>query len=129
MRQELEERLRDRYPPLFRDLRADTDVSPLSRGIEVRDGWFDLLDRLCLAINAALVMKPDPAFEFRQIKEKFGVLRVYATRTTDSWITFLLDAVRDESKTICENCGAGGAGLVTDDLPWRIRCRDCREVK
>ncbi len=129
MRIELEERLGAKYPALFRRLRVDPMTSPMGRGIEVGDGWFELLDQFCLAVDTALAMRPDPDFQFEQIKQKFGELRVYATPTADARLALLLDMVRGESKTICEHCGAGGAELITNDGPWRIRCADCREVR
>jgi hypothetical protein len=62
MTPELEDRLRDRYPQLLRDLRGDPTETALARGIECEDGWYDLIDRLLAAITAALERHPNPGF-------------------------------------------------------------------
>lgn len=124
MRTELEERLRTSYPHLFRHLRTDPGTVPLGRGVEVDDGWFDLVDRLCRGLAAEL--ESDPAFCLEQIKQKFGVLRVYATATANPRVNGLIAAAAEESRTTCEACGAVGAALVTRKGTMRTLCPSCR---
>ncbi|MFI5404994.1 MAG: hypothetical protein ACHQ1D_00625 [Nitrososphaerales archaeon] len=74
---------------------------------ETEDGWFELLYGLCLKIEE---LKPD-SFEFTQIKEKFGLLRIYFTIMDNSddkcaSIHDLCDAYEEESALVCEMCGS-----------------------
>jgi hypothetical protein len=125
MRTELEDRLREDHPGLFRHLRTDPMLHPLGRGVEAADGWFDLIDRLCGRVAEELAARPDEAFAFEQVKEKFGVLKVYTTPTTNKCILDLIAAAREESRTTCELCGAAGA-LACGNGRWRTLCPECR---
>lgn len=127
MRSDLEDRLREKYPPLFRHLRADPRVSPLGWGIEVQDGWYDLLDRLCAAVTGELAETPDADFCFEQVKQKFGVLRVHTSPAGNPRVADLIAAASDESRTTCEHCGATAAARVTDTGYWQTLCPACRE--
>lgn len=126
MTTELEERLRTSYPHLFRHLRTDPMSVPLGRGIEVEDGWFDVIDRLCRGLSEELESNPDPPFCLEQVKQKFGVLRVYATASANPRVGELVAAAAGESRTTCEACGATGAGLVTRRGTMRTLCPTCR---
>lgn len=126
MRTELEERLRDSYPHLLRHLRTDPMTVPLGRGIEVEDGWFDLIGRLCRGLSDELERNPDPGFCLEQVKQKFGVLRVYTTPTTNPRVADLIAAAIDESRTTCEPCGASGATVITHKGRMQALCPACR---
>lgn len=126
MRTELEQRLRQAHPQLFRLLRVDPLAVPIGRGIETDDGWYELLDRLCSRLDEELARTPDPAFAFEQVKQKFGVLRVYTTPTANARLTGLITDAVGESRTTCEPCGATGATLVTHAGTMRTLCEACR---
>lgn len=126
MRTEFEERLRENYPQLFRHLRTDPMIVPLGRGIEVEDGWSDLIDRLCRDLSEELERNPDPGFCLEQVKQKFGVLRVYATATTNARIAELIATVTEESRMTCETCGATRATQVTHKGKMQTLCPACR---
>lgn len=126
MRTELENSFRGRYPELFRHLRTDPMSVPLGRGIEVEDGWFDLIDRLCRDLTEELGRNPDPDFCLEQVKQKFGVLRVYTAATANLRIAERIAAAVEESRTTCEVCGATGATLVTRKGTMQTRCPTCR---
>lgn len=65
-------------------------------------GWDDLL----LKLDAFLV-NIDPDYEIQQAKEKFGVLRFYATSTKFDAVThMIIRSIEGSSKYICEYCGA-----------------------
>jgi len=74
-----------------------------SRGIEVGDGWFDLIWEMCEIIEPLV----DKNFYFTQIKEKFGGLRVYTTEAPTE-VYEILDEYEDKSYNICEECGKDG---------------------
>jgi hypothetical protein len=76
MHKELEEKFRDRWPGWFRDLYGDYRLTCMAWGFAHDDGWFDLVWRLCEAIEA---LGPDEDFKVEQVKEKFGGLRFYVS--------------------------------------------------
>ncbi len=91
MKAELENKLIEKYPDLFRDRHKSPKETLICFGCECGDGWFDILDNLCgYIVNVQrcrsyyLATKdgkdidfhcPDVVFD--QIKEKYGTLRVY----------------------------------------------------
>ena len=96
--------------------------SCMAWGLEVEDGWYDLIDRLCEDI-----MKEKPAEDFcaSQVKEKFGGLRFYTWGGSDR-IDDLISAAQAESYKICEVCGSRED--VTSEGSWiKTLCRDCRK--
>lgn len=96
---ELEHKLIEKYPKLFRDVNRSPKESLMCFGCEHGDGWFDILDNLCgyltnlqknrafyLGFKQEVVDSDDKSFDtcfkcpdivFTQIKEKYGTLRVY----------------------------------------------------
>lgn len=92
MSPEKQEILFARYPGIFRDRTKPMTESCMHWGIEVGDGWFDLLNALCEAINKpysgsvrAVEDGSDEGFEYEfpqvvadQVKEKYGTLRFYS---------------------------------------------------
>ena len=117
--------LYEKYPNLFAN--KDNSQSPMCYGIECNLGWYDLLSCLCWRINQhkqqmidrfRYLIKNDPEklktepdyvdVKFDQIKQKFGVLRVYYSGG-DEYIRGAVSAVEDCSSTICEQCGNSGS--------------------
>ena len=103
MNPELSKQLCEKYPKIFRNRHGDPKDSPISFGIECGDGWYKVIDMLCLAASnvystsiyvdaedgVKLDLKPNaynkeyyfgiepPQVIADQIKEKFGSLRFY----------------------------------------------------
>lgn len=75
MRKELEQQFATRWPEWFVDLYGDPLQTCMSRGFQHRDGWFDLVWRLCEQIEK--VPNKGKSFKVAQVKEKFGGLRFY----------------------------------------------------
>ncbi|VXD03993.1 conserved hypothetical protein [Pseudomonas sp. 9AZ] len=98
------------YPPYANDGRF---------GFECLDGWVDLLDAA-----AGLIQKhvdetgADQVFA-RQVKEKFGGLRIYTWNADDRALA-IFDLVEGLSSFICEECGR--LGSITKRNGW-LRCR------
>lgn len=115
MRQTL---LYQRYPVLYRGRKRLITESLMSLGIERRDGWFDLLDRLSVRIEARALERPargtreTDVRESEQVKEKYGTLRFYLAASDDDFDRWILE-VEDESEGR-ELCG----------IAWRARRRD-----
>ncbi|MBI4990298.1 MAG: hypothetical protein HZC23_15895 [Rhodocyclales bacterium] len=61
--------LKRRYPAQFEDLP--------NYMISIDPGWFEPIEEACRRINALLTNEEKALFRWRQIKEKFGGLRMY----------------------------------------------------
>ena len=99
MSPELEQKLTEKYPKLFRDVNRSPKESLMCFGCEHGDGWYDIIDNLCgyitylqKSVSYYVSLKEDtkdsddksfdgrfhcPDVVFMQIKEKYGTLRVY----------------------------------------------------
>jgi uncharacterized protein with HEPN domain len=136
-----------RYPVLFRLANQDAEATPepfAVDGFTVGDGWFGIIDRLAGELSA------DPDLFVIQVKEKFGLLRVYLRadnrRSTRGHLTApasgspllsvhfspemsgRLDAAMaravEESRRTCEVCGK--PGKLAERSRWlSVRCRPC----
>jgi hypothetical protein len=99
MSPELEHKLIEKYPKLFRDVNKSPKESLMCFGCEHGDGWYDIIDNLCgyitylqksvsyyLGLKENIKDNDDKSFDgqfhcpdvvFMKIKEKYGTLRVY----------------------------------------------------
>jgi hypothetical protein len=106
MKAELQQKIFDKYPKIFGDRTKPKTESCMFWGLEVGDGWYDLIDTLCEALTNTystsveideedgkrLGIKPynfkdektsyyfsvePPQVKASQVKEKFGTLRFY----------------------------------------------------
>ena len=94
-----------KYPSLFKND---------SFHFECGNGWYELLDVLCKRIEhwECRGSIPRTDFEFTQIKEKFGALRIYCNYA-DDLIYGLIDMTEAMSTRICEECGNPGRMMPT----------------
>lgn len=99
---ELEMKLVEDFPQIFRDHGGDPMKTCMAWGIAVGDGWHDLIRKLCEDI---MTMNPPEAFKAAQVKEKFGGLRFYAIGATPEISERIKEAER-ESYNTCEKCGS-----------------------
>ena len=76
MRNELQQKLFDKYPDMFGERHLDMSQTCMCWGIETNDGWYHILDYMCNELKK-LQEKYDLKIIFRQVKEKYGTLRVY----------------------------------------------------
>jgi hypothetical protein len=74
-------------------------------GFMCGDGWFDLIRVLCEDITR---LKPSSNFSVVQVKEKGGMLRIYADNVPLSIARLVKDA-EGASTQRCEYCGANGS--------------------
>lgn len=135
---ELEKKLIEKYPELFRDMYGDPQKTCLAFGIECGDGWYDLIDNICHIIKQEIdnrerairyaktwnkdTLNPDSEYFCRedkevpdpievtitQIKEKLGTLRFYYNGGTD-YIHGAVQMAENMSAHICEVCGERGS--------------------
>lgn len=106
MSPELEQKIFNKYPKIFKDSTKSPQETCMCWGLEVGDGWYELIDVLCEALTYTFTtsvrvdeedgkrlgiepykdIKGDLSYFFRveppqvvadQVKEKFGTLRFY----------------------------------------------------
>ena len=96
MNVELQDKLYKKYPKIFEDTSKPATESCMAWGLEVGDGWYNIIDMLCQSVSecytTSIRIQPEdkhmvndepfytiypPDFIATQIKEKFGTLRVY----------------------------------------------------
>ncbi|WP_321945355.1 hypothetical protein [Paraburkholderia sp. J10-1] len=109
MHEELQKTLRERYPRIFPFAHPNRDPHAVSSfsGFECWDGWFDLLDALCLNLQAATDFRGSPQVVAVQVKEKFGALRFY-TDVADAGQRGMIELAESMSARLCEKCGNRG---------------------
>lgn len=134
MRDELDSLLCAKYPKIFKDRNAPMTETAMCWGLEVGDGWFDIINQLCgniqshidwkngqrerlLKDNPYKVKIPDEVCQVvaSQVKEKFGTLRFYYSGG-DEYISGLVSMAESMSGVTCEECGkpgeTGGRGWI-----------------
>lgn len=109
--------LRNRYGPWFDEL---------DYGFAVGDGWAELLADLTAEI-ASIVGGPEaaPRLRVRQVKEKFGRLRVDLQGRPPRHAAALEAALRraeGRSGQICEACGRPGRLRICREGIWHTAC-------
>ena len=116
MREELDKALCEKYPKIFRDRHGDPAKTAMCWGFP-GDGWYDILDTLCGAIqdrcDNVKVYKDDELVPVCaqvvaiQVKEKFGELRFYYSGG-DEEIRGMVAMAEYMSVRTCEQCGKPG---------------------
>lgn len=129
MNSELEQKLFEKYPLLYRGRSLPPSQSSMHWGIEADDGWFSLIDQLSCDIESEIRRMKDaccPDDELPaavQVKEKFGSLR-FRLRPTTNTIRELCEAALDASLLLCELCGS--AMDAKNIERHAARCASCR---
>lgn len=106
MNKELQDKLYERFPALYRQHTLDMRQTCMCWGFDVDDGWFDLIWMLSLALEDES-KQTGAVIEAVQVKEKFGGLRFYTGPCTDRGYTLINLAERMADMT-CEVCGKHG---------------------
>ena len=83
MKIELDNKLVNKYPVIFKDRHALMQNTCMCWGFEHDVGWYDLLDELCANIQQ-IMDKYNIDVTAAQVKEKFGGLRFYVYITDES---------------------------------------------
>jgi hypothetical protein len=76
---------------------------------EINEGWYEIIWDLCEQLSH------NKDIYFRQIKEKFGSMRIYAALYSDEDYELISEACK-RSQTTCERCGQPGSIV---DSEWR----------
>ncbi|KZV77303.1 hypothetical protein PENSPDRAFT_660526 [Peniophora sp. CONT] len=110
MRAKLTQALFAAYPALYRGRVLSVRENLMSYGFACGDGWYPIIDRLSTTLTRHIgelpVEKRDDYYAF-QVKEKFGALRFYMTRSTQE-MEDAISAAAQESLRTCEECGEPG---------------------
>lgn len=126
MKKELEEKLMNDFPKLFRGTHEPITQNLMPFGCECGDGWFGLIYDLSKKIDdeaKRLELSDEYYPKLTQVKEKFGTLRYYILGATDKMLDWIEEA-EIKSGGICESCGEGGT--VHNDLGWvSTLCEKC----
>jgi hypothetical protein len=98
-----------RFPYLFQQRKHGIMNSCMAWGIEVGDGWFSLIEALCVRLE------PYTGYvQFGQVKEKYGTLRAYVDygrglhENDHDRVEALIREAEHQSSVTCEKCGAWG---------------------
>lgn len=167
MSPELEQKLFEKYPVLFRDRDKPVTESCMAFGCEFSDGWYKLLDELCEYItrlsnrtdllklnkeyhteeNRGFIYLKRPTISFTQVKEKFGMMRIYwSGNGVENWeeicakvhqddreravnkyydeVQNAIDYVEFLSSKVCESCGQ--PGKLSNKGWMKVRCENCK---
>lgn len=96
----------EKYPDLFVN----------DKNIAVYAGWFKIVDDALEKLQEENVLSlPNKKSKIMQIKEKFGVMRMYITNTSETKQNIIFSAESNSRKT-CMVCGEEG---VLREYKWR----------
>ena len=126
MDQELQNKLYEKYPQFFVNKDKTPMESPMCFGIEVGNGWYEILSNVCWMIKQhednikwrkEYLEKNDPEklaqepeyfpVTFDQVKEKYGGLRLYFSGG-DDYVEGLVSMAEAISYYVCNICGNKG---------------------
>ena len=109
MNQELDTLLSHRYPDIFRDRHGDPAETGMCWGFQCGDGWFDIIDGLCVEITGQVKAGTMPPVVVTQVKEKSGYLRLYIrdhfNRDANPKAHRLIELAQQLAERTCQQCG------------------------
>ena len=123
MKKELQDKLYEKYPKIFRQKDLPMTETCLCWGLECGSGWYTLIDKLCGYLQFHIDHNKHPQIETVQVKEKFGTLRFY-TDGADDFQNGAIGFAESMSAEICEDCGS--TDNVTRTTGWIMtKCAKC----
>jgi len=127
MKEELQNKLYEDFPKIFRQKDLPMSDTCMCWGICVDDGWYNLIRNLCAEIQAYVDHSGIKQVEASQVKEKFGGLRFY-TDGGDKKVYELIRFAENLSYKTCEICEKKGELLTRGghEYGWRkTLCDEC----
>lgn len=122
MKEETELSLVRDFPTIFKNWRGDMTKTCLAFGLEVSEGWNQLIRQLCEDI---MKCNGSENLVAEQVKSKYGKLRFYYIGGTQE-ISELVRRAEDESLNTCEICGSKDK-VTTNGKSWvSTLCEKCR---
>ena len=139
MREELDKKLVEDFPDIFRDRYEPMSKTSMCHGFP-GDGWYNSIRKICIEMHR-ITKKTGIHFVATQVKEKFGLLRFYfsddgrlltlsknARKRYIKYMWRFTSIVENETENICENCG--DFGCLRTHRPWiRVLCDKCNEKR
>lgn len=121
MKDELRNKLTDKYPSLFRE--ADKPH------FDCGDGWYDLLDRLFARLTET---KLPTDYKIVTVKEKYAGLNVWGYSDLEPeeswWVRDIIGEFEQESYSTCEQCGSTTGVQFYSHEGWdQVGCYPCRQ--
>ena len=114
MNPELQNKLFEKYPKIFKQKDLPMNQTAMCWGIDTGDGWYNIIDTLCCQIQWHIehnLNKDEDAegvqVEATQVKEKFGTLRFYY-QGGNEFIDGLVSMAEGMSRRTCQECGSPG---------------------
>lgn len=127
MKEDLENRLYKKYPELFQEKDLSIQESCMPWGMEIGDGWYWIMDTLCESITVYCKNNKLELPTFKQVKEKFGELRVYNDSNNDI-INGMIFLAELQSLRTCEKCGSHTEDVNRKGRSYMITlCKKCRK--
>lgn len=119
MKQELETKLKEKYPQLLEKIAY----------FECDNGWYDVIDQMCYLVDsdAEVQRRLNAEFEapyFVQIKEKFGSMRAYIYNYND-YARGVIAMSEAMTRRTCETCGS--TGKERNNRWIRVLCDPCQD--
>lgn len=128
MKQELQDKLVEKYPKIFIEVGMTIQESCMAEGICTGDGWYWLIDQLCEHLQFNIDKNEQPQLVAVQVKEKFGGLRFYIRGASDKQHD-IVGFAEDLSCAICEYCGSTENVTRTTDGWIRTECAKCEQKR
>lgn len=141
MRDELTEELFETFPDLYKGHTLSSSINLMCFGFACGSGWFDILHRLSNNLTQLIAELPDNErsdYIAVQVKEKFGELRYYMTKSNEKMKEAIRGAAAEARKT-CQDCGGKGdlrridTGSGGGSMTWLFvlceSCGDRRELR
>lgn len=117
--------LRFKHPVLFAQPSGPQTSCFALDGFAVGDGWGAILDALATEIERLCAIKGRPLPPVLQVKEKFGLLRIYVGKNEED-IRAAITTAEERSAVTCEVCGKPGRRR---HCPGYVRTRCYRHAK
>ncbi len=100
MKKELQDKLFEKYPKIFRQKDLAPQDTCMCWGITCGDGWYDIIDTLCSCLQH-WSDRNNKQIEAVQVKSKFGGLRFY-TNISDPYVCGLISMAETMSRNTKE---------------------------
>lgn len=134
MSPELDKQLCEKYPLIFADRSKSMQESCMFWGLDVGNGWYNLLDQLCSFLQFHTDKNDYPQVIATQVKEKFGTLSFYnrmekkeGSERSYEMLDGAISFAELISGSICENCG--NPGKISGKGWLKTRCETCLAIE
>jgi hypothetical protein len=112
MKVDLQKKLFEKYPDIFRQKDLSMTQTAMCWGIDCGDGWYGIIDTLCDWLTTMRKFT-GVKVEATQVKEKWGTLCFYYGIGDYGNMTFkvvkeMIDFIEVYSGCVCEICGQSG---------------------